>query len=214
MPNDETAGHRFHRIATVLNCFSRKVVGWSIADHMRTDLAADALRMATRTRGGVDGALFHSDHGAQYGSGPSRQPLRPARGQPVDGRGRQQREQRGLRAILCVLERRDPPRNPRLQRRCDLQVTVFARLACYNTRRRHFANGRPAPTNTNGDTTRLNSRSPQDAPTRVHHHGEGRPCLRGQAGSGARTSTSGMTVTCLSTGSATFASAAQDLDEV
>ncbi|MFI0242496.1 DDE-type integrase/transposase/recombinase [Streptomyces sp. NPDC016845] len=30
-------------LATVLDCFSRKVVGWSIADHMRTSLVADAL---------------------------------------------------------------------------------------------------------------------------------------------------------------------------
>ncbi|MEU3278911.1 DDE-type integrase/transposase/recombinase [Streptomyces antibioticus] len=32
--------------ATVLDCFSRKAVGWSIADHLRTGLVADALRMA------------------------------------------------------------------------------------------------------------------------------------------------------------------------
>jgi transposase InsO family protein len=35
---------------------------------MRTTLAADALNMAAATRGGLDGAVFHSDHGAQYGS--------------------------------------------------------------------------------------------------------------------------------------------------
>ncbi|MFJ5535473.1 IS3 family transposase, partial [Streptomyces sp. NPDC093261] len=58
----------FLYLATVLDCFSRKVVGWSIADHMRTDLVADALRMAARTRGGLDSAVFHSDHGSQYGS--------------------------------------------------------------------------------------------------------------------------------------------------
>ena len=55
----------FLYLTTVLGCFSRKVVGWSIADHMRIGLVADALRMAAATRGGLDGA---SDHGAQYGS--------------------------------------------------------------------------------------------------------------------------------------------------
>lgn len=58
----------FLYLATVLDCFSRKVVGWSIADHMRTSLVADALQMAAATRGSLDGAVFHSDHGAQYGS--------------------------------------------------------------------------------------------------------------------------------------------------
>ncbi|MDH6221455.1 transposase InsO family protein [Streptomyces pseudovenezuelae] len=51
----------FLYLATVLDCFSRKVVGWSIADHMRTGVVADALRMAASTRGGLDGAVFHID---------------------------------------------------------------------------------------------------------------------------------------------------------
>ncbi|MEZ0072011.1 transposase InsO family protein [Planotetraspora sp. GP83] len=55
-------------LATVLDCFSRRVVGWSIADHMRTDLVADALTMAAATRGGLAGSIFHSDHGSQYTS--------------------------------------------------------------------------------------------------------------------------------------------------
>ncbi len=63
------SGGKLLCLATVLDCFSRKVVGWSITDHMRTDLAADALRVAAATRGRLDGAVFHSGHGAQYGSG-------------------------------------------------------------------------------------------------------------------------------------------------
>ena len=70
-PISPSENGEFLYLATVLDCFSRKVVGWSIADHMRTGLVADALRMAARTRGGLDGAVFHSDHGAQYGPGPS-----------------------------------------------------------------------------------------------------------------------------------------------
>ncbi|WP_331727915.1 IS3 family transposase [Streptomyces sp. NBC_01176] len=61
------AGGEFLYLATVLDCFSRKVVGWSMADHMRTGLVADALRMAAATRGRLDGAVFHSDHGTQGG---------------------------------------------------------------------------------------------------------------------------------------------------
>ncbi|WP_308250293.1 DDE-type integrase/transposase/recombinase [Sphaerisporangium fuscum] len=56
----------FLYLATMLDCFSRRVVGWSIADHMRTDLVADALKMAAATRGGLVDSVFHSDHGAQY----------------------------------------------------------------------------------------------------------------------------------------------------
>jgi transposase InsO family protein len=56
-------------LATVLDCYSKKVVGWAMADHMRTSLVTDALGMAIkngRVRGGV--TIFHSDRGSQYTS--------------------------------------------------------------------------------------------------------------------------------------------------
>jgi len=59
---------KFLYLATVIDCYSRRLVGWSIADHMRTDLVADALRAAARERGSLAGAIFHADHGAQYTS--------------------------------------------------------------------------------------------------------------------------------------------------
>ncbi len=57
----------FLYLATVIDCFSRRLVGWSIADHMRTSLVTDALQTAARARGSLAGAVFHSDHGAQGG---------------------------------------------------------------------------------------------------------------------------------------------------
>jgi transposase InsO family protein len=55
-------------LATVIDCASRKVIGWSMADHMRTELIADALAMAAKnTRFGAD-VVFHSDRGTQYTS--------------------------------------------------------------------------------------------------------------------------------------------------
>ena len=55
-------------LATVIDCCSRRLVGWSLADHMRTDLIETALREALATRGNLTGAIFHSDHGSQYTS--------------------------------------------------------------------------------------------------------------------------------------------------
>ena len=55
-------------LATVLDVFSRRVIGWALADHLRASLACDALRMAVATRGGtVRGVIFHSDRGCQPG---------------------------------------------------------------------------------------------------------------------------------------------------
>lgn len=53
-------------LATVIDCYSRRLVGWAIANHMPTDLVADALKAAATTRGSLAGAIFHSDHGSVY----------------------------------------------------------------------------------------------------------------------------------------------------
>jgi transposase InsO family protein len=54
-------------LATVLDCFSKKVVGYAMAEHMRTELIADALRMAARNLPFRPGeTIFHSDRGSQY----------------------------------------------------------------------------------------------------------------------------------------------------
>jgi putative transposase len=55
-------------LATVIDLASRRVVGWSMADHMRTELVADALRMAIAARHPAPGLIFHSDRGTQYTS--------------------------------------------------------------------------------------------------------------------------------------------------
>jgi transposase InsO family protein len=60
-------GHNLY-LATVIDCCSRKLAGWAVADHMRTNLVADALKAALADRGSLRGALFHADHGAQYTS--------------------------------------------------------------------------------------------------------------------------------------------------
>ena len=53
-------------LATVIDCHSRRLAGWAIADHMRTELVQDALNAAAATRGSLTGSIFHSDHGAVY----------------------------------------------------------------------------------------------------------------------------------------------------
>ncbi|MGW7201580.1 transposase [Streptomyces chryseus] len=53
-------------LATVINIASRRVVGWAAADHLRTELVADALRPACHTRRPDGPVIFHSDRGCQY----------------------------------------------------------------------------------------------------------------------------------------------------
>jgi transposase InsO family protein len=55
-------------LATVIDVGSRRVVGWSMADHMRAELVCDALGMAIEHRQPAGGLIFHSDRGSQYTS--------------------------------------------------------------------------------------------------------------------------------------------------
>jgi transposase InsO family protein len=55
-------------LAVILDAYSRKVVGWAMADHLRTELATDALEMALTSRRPKHGLIHHTDRGAQYTS--------------------------------------------------------------------------------------------------------------------------------------------------
>jgi putative transposase len=57
----------FLYLAVVLDAFSRRVVGWAMATHLRTQLVLDALEMALRQRR-PQGVIHHSDQGSQYTS--------------------------------------------------------------------------------------------------------------------------------------------------
>ena len=60
----------FIYLAVVLDAFSRKVVGWAMADHLRASLALDALEMALGNREVIAGGrVHHSDRGIQYACG-------------------------------------------------------------------------------------------------------------------------------------------------
>jgi putative transposase len=55
-------------LATVIDCFNKEVIGYALADHMRTELVTDALHMATRNYELEPDCIMHSDRGTQYTS--------------------------------------------------------------------------------------------------------------------------------------------------
>lgn len=132
-------------LATVIDCYSRRLVGWSIAEHMRTDLVIDALRAAQLQRGSLSGAIFHSDHGAQYGArdyaalchqlGVSRS--MGAVGSSADNALAESFNASLKRETLQGATRWDTAQQARL--------AVFAWITRYNTHRRHSACGQLSP---------------------------------------------------------------------
>ncbi|MEV1175582.1 IS3 family transposase [Nonomuraea sp. NPDC049784] len=127
----------FLYLATVLDLHSRRLAGWSIADHMRTELVTDALRAAAVTRGSLHGTIFHSDHGAQYTSAEFagvcaelgvRQSM-GAVGTSADNAAAEAFNASLKRETLQGARRWSSPREARL--------AVFKWITRYNTRRRH-----------------------------------------------------------------------------
>jgi putative transposase len=66
-------------LATVLDLYSRKIVGWAMCDHLRADLPLAALRMAISAQRPEAGLIHHSDRGVQYASAEYRKVIQSAR---------------------------------------------------------------------------------------------------------------------------------------
>ena len=66
-------------LAAVLDLYSRKIVGWAMRDHMRTELPLAALTMALQRQRPEPGLIHHSDRGSQYASGDYQKALVSAR---------------------------------------------------------------------------------------------------------------------------------------
>lgn len=66
----------FLYLATIIDLYSRKVIGWSLSERMTKQLVLDAFSSAVGRRGCAPGTLFHSDRGSQYTSADYRKILR------------------------------------------------------------------------------------------------------------------------------------------
>jgi putative transposase len=66
-------------LAVVIDLCSRRIVGWSLAEDLRSDLVVAALRQALGSRGQTEATIFHSDRGSQYGSAAFRRVLAQAK---------------------------------------------------------------------------------------------------------------------------------------
>jgi transposase InsO family protein len=136
-------GHLY--LATVIDCFSRRLVGWSIAEHMRTELVSDALRAALRERGSLTGAVFHSDHGAQYTSKDYAALCRQLGVTRSMGRVGSSADNALAESFNATLKRETLRGATRWATARDARLAVFKWIINYNARRRHSACGYLSP---------------------------------------------------------------------
>lgn len=142
------AGGEFLYLATVIDLCSRRLAGWSIAGHMRTELVIDALEAAARTRGGnLDGAIFHSDHGAQYTSADFAAACTRLGVVQSMGAVGTSADNALAEAFNASLKRETLQARKRWSTACEARLAVFRWVTRYNTTRRHSALGQISPIN-------------------------------------------------------------------
>jgi transposase InsO family protein len=138
----------FLYLATVIDLCSRRLAGWSIAGHMRTELVIDALEAAARTRGGsLDGAVFHSDHGAQYTSADFAAACSRLGVIQSMGAVGTSADNAAAEAFNASLKRETLQGRKRWSGPREARLAVFRWVTRYNTTRRHSALGQTSPIN-------------------------------------------------------------------
>ncbi|MFI7360520.1 IS3 family transposase [Streptomyces avidinii] len=140
-------GGQFLYLATVLDLHSKRLAGWSIADHMRTSLVTDALRAAAAARGagGLHGAIFHSDNGAQYVSKEFAQVCSELGVTRSRGAVGTSADNAAAESLNATMKRETLQGRKRWNGAREARLAVFRWATRYNTRRRHSRLGQISP---------------------------------------------------------------------
>jgi putative transposase len=139
------SGEGFLYLAFILDVCSRKVVGWSMATHLRTELVADALGMAIARRKPSPGLVHHSDGGMQYTALSFGKRLEDAGLVPSMG-GVGSAYDNALAESFVATLKTELLYQGRWPTRQDARTAIFEYIeGFYNTRRRHSALGYLSP---------------------------------------------------------------------
>lgn len=132
-------------IAAVMDAFSRRIVGWAMADNMRADLVVAALEMALHQRRPKPGLRHHSDHGSQYTSYAFGRALRTAGILPSMGRVKTCYDNAVAESFFATLKK-DRTNGRSWRTRAELRAQVFDYIeGWYNPHRRHSTLGHISP---------------------------------------------------------------------
>lgn len=140
-------GEGFLYLAAVMDLYSRRIVGWGMADHLRTELCTDALAMAVRARDPAPGAglVHHSDRGVQYASGDYQRLLRDRGITCSMSRAGDCYDNAAMESFWGTLKTELVYREE-YRTRDQARGAIFRYIECwYNRRRRHSAIGYMSP---------------------------------------------------------------------
>lgn len=123
-------------VAVVLDVFTRRIVGWQMASHMRQSLVSDALEMAIAARRDEGLTIAHSDNGSQYTSFEYTERLIRAGIAPSRGRTGTALDNAMAESIMSTLKRELTKRYT-WRTRLDLELALVTYIGWYNARRKH-----------------------------------------------------------------------------
>jgi putative transposase len=124
-------------LAVIIDLCTRKVVGWALADHMRSDLVTAALGQATASNPTTTGTVFHSDRGSQYGSKAYRKTLADAGMVQSMSRRANPYDNAWTESFIGTLKN-EMPQGCRFEDEPDARSATFEYIeGYYNTRRKH-----------------------------------------------------------------------------
>lgn len=138
-------GEGWMYLSFVLDAYSRKVVGWSMAEHMRAELVVDALSMAVSRRNPAGGLVHHSDRGSQYTSVELGTRIREAGILPSMGSRGDAYDNAMAESFVATIKKELVHRQT-WPTRALARTAIFEYIECfYNPRRRHSALGYLSP---------------------------------------------------------------------
>jgi putative transposase len=144
------SGEGFVYLAFILDVCSRRVVGWSMATHLRTGIVVDALQMAIARRKPAPGLVHHSDRGVQYTSLSFSKRLEDEGLLPSMGRVGSAYDNALAESFVATLKTELLYRNTWPTRQAA-RTAIFEYIeGFYNTRRRHSALGHLSPSEYEG----------------------------------------------------------------
>jgi transposase InsO family protein len=132
-------------LATVIDLASRRLVGWAVTEHMRTELIIEALDAAAATRGTLRGAIFHSDHGSQYTSTAFVEHCKKLGLRQSMGAVGSSADNSAVESFNATFKRETLQGDPCWPDALTCRRDVFRFATRYNTRRRHSYCGNLSP---------------------------------------------------------------------
>jgi len=136
---------RWLYLAVIIDLCSRKIVGWALADHLRSQLVIDALQQALGSRSTAQKPIFHSDRGSQYGSIAYRELLSQAGMRQSMSARANPYHNAWTESFMATLK------SEMLQDGCflndqDARIEIFSYIeSYYNTHRKHSSLGYKTP---------------------------------------------------------------------